>query len=201
MSKNSFLIVGPPSPLRDQYELVVRRRMSDVIVCADTVCARAWLLEADVPAVLVLGAAADNDTETFLSEIRDKHAQVLVFLMGSSETEMLKLSPDWYGVVVLPPDMSVGHLERVLFPAASGVPNLAPAPRMGTTSIALDAMEYPLHLGRAKALFESEFLKRVLQRERGNVSRAARTIDSARRNLQVKIQAHKIDVARIRHDR
>jgi two-component system nitrogen regulation response regulator NtrX len=52
----------------------------------------------------------------------------------------------------------------------------------------------------ARAKFEEEFLRRVLRRYRGNVSRAARAIDMARRNVQLKVKQYGIDLTELRDE-
>jgi DNA-binding NtrC family response regulator len=200
MPETSILIVGPPSPLRDSYELSARRHETDVLICESCRSAHIWLGSVAVRAVIVLAGASDKQVDDFLASMRGEHPHVPVFFVGASNDESLTHRWLGHGTVILPPDLPTSQLEQVLFPAP---PETAVAPDTGQTedeTILLARREYPLHFIRARALFETEFISRVLRREHGNVSRTAETIGMARRNLQIKIQAHHIDIARIRHE-
>lgn len=199
MPETSILIVGPPSQLRDSYELSARRHAADVLICESCRSAHIWLGSVAVRAVIVLAGTNDRQAEAFLASVRGEHPHVPVFFVGGGDESV---THRWlgHGTVVLPPDLPTSQLEQLLFPAP---PETAVAPDAGQSedeTIMLARREYPLHFIRARALFETEFLSRVLRREHGNVSRTAETIGMARRNLQLKIQAHHIDITHIRHE-
>jgi DNA-binding NtrC family response regulator len=62
----------------------------------------------------------------------------------------------------------------------------------------LEHTRYALNYQRAKSAFEKHFFTLVLRMHAGNVSRAAVAIGMARRNLQLKIRQHRINVERMR---
>ena len=62
----------------------------------------------------------------------------------------------------------------------------------------LDRTRYALNFQKAKNAFEKEFFTLELRLHAGNVSRTALAVGMARRNLQIKIQQHRIDVSRLR---
>lgn len=64
--------------------------------------------------------------------------------------------------------------------------------------IDLERTRYTLNYQRAKDAFEKNFFTIVLRMHNGNVSHAAEAIGMARRNLQIKIQQHRISVERMR---
>jgi DNA-binding NtrC family response regulator len=64
--------------------------------------------------------------------------------------------------------------------------------------IDLQRTRYPLNYPRAKVAFEKEYFTYVLREFCGNVSHAADAIGLARRNVQIKIQQHHINVERMR---
>jgi DNA-binding NtrC family response regulator len=200
MPETSILIVGPPSQLRDNYELSVRRHATDVMLCENCYSALAWLESAAVRAVIVLAGADDRQVEEFLASVRGEHPHIPVFFVGAGVGESYFGQPFRHGTVVLPPDMPACQFEQVLFPPPLRTAAPSEAAQTGERTIILERREYPFHFARARALFETEFLTQVLKREHGNVSRAARAIGMARRNLQIKVQAHQIDIARIRHE-
>jgi DNA-binding NtrC family response regulator len=196
MQEASILIVGPPSQLRDSYELSVRRHTTDVRICENCRSAHVWLSSAEVRAVIVLAGDKGRQVEEFLASLRCELPHVPVFFMGNGFSESSASPLLFQGTVLLPPDMPATQFEQILFPAPAPAPDAA---QTDEGAIALERRQFPVHFARAKALFETEFLTRVLKREHGNIARAARTIGMARRNLQIKIQAHQIDITRIRH--
>jgi DNA-binding NtrC family response regulator len=64
--------------------------------------------------------------------------------------------------------------------------------------IDLQRTRYPLNYPRAKVACEKEYFTYVLREFSGNVSHAAAAIGMARRNVQIKIQQLRINVARMR---
>jgi DNA-binding NtrC family response regulator len=200
MPETSILIVGPPSQLRDNYELSVRRHATDVMLCENCRDAITCLESTAMRAVIVLAGANDTQVEEFLASVRGEHPHIPVFFVGAGDSESYFGQPFRHGTVVLPPDMPACQFEQVLFPAPPRAAAPSEAAQTEERTIILERREYCFHFARARALFEREFLTQVLKREHGNVSRAARAIGMARRNLQIKIQAHQIDIARIRHE-
>jgi DNA-binding NtrC family response regulator len=199
MPESSILIVGPPSQLRDNYELSVRRHVTDVLICDQFHDAREFLGNTPARAIIVLAGTGDAQTEEFLAGVRGDHPHIPVFFVGSSGDESYARLLFRHGTVVLPPDMRTTQVEHVLFPEPRETATLDASQREGK-SVVLERREYPFNFAQAKALFETEFLTRALQREHGNISRTARAIGIARRNLQIKIQCHGIDIAHIRHE-
>ncbi len=196
------LLLGPPSSQRDSYELVFARHGMKAQVCEDSQYARQWLAAETIRAVVVTQAASGRDVDDFLEAVRLRHPMAPVFFAGPHEPHQIADLLGRHGVVILPPAAPSETLEQLLFP-------LFPMPAKTETSregrvrrrtVVLHRSEYPLDFRRARAEFEAEFLSQALQRERGNVSRTARAIGMARRNLQLKIRAHRIDMARIRGD-
>ncbi len=65
-------------------------------------------------------------------------------------------------------------------------------------AIELERTRYAINFHRAKDAFEKDFFTLVLKMFDGNVSQAALAVGMARRNLQIKIQQYRINVARMR---
>ncbi|MFZ5432158.1 MAG: helix-turn-helix domain-containing protein [Calditrichota bacterium] len=59
---------------------------------------------------------------------------------------------------------------------------------------------YPANLRKARDQFEGHFLKIALELNHGNVSQTSKMIGISRRNLQLKIRKHEIDLTGIRHE-
>jgi DNA-binding NtrC family response regulator len=201
MPETSILIVGPPSELRDRYELSVRRHQREVVICENFGSAHVELVGADVRAVIVVSSADPPKIEEFLASVRGEHPHVPVFFVGASDSESIRGLAFQLGTVVLPRDMPGSQLEQVLFPSPPRPDRTSGEMPGEAEAVMVEHREYPLDFAQARALFEQEFLTQALKRERGNVSRTAQTIGIARRNLQIKIRVYGIDIARIRRER
>ena len=196
------MVVGPPSSERDSYELVFRRHELDVALCDECRQARSQAARGGIAAVVVTDAVPGSVLDEFLQDLRQTGVRAPIFLIGSPRPESLAQTLSEPGVVLLPPTAPAETLDRLLFPLSETVPQLAPAVelRMRSKTILLHRSEYSLEYRRAKSEFEQEFVTRALEREHGNVSRTARALGMARRNLQLKIQVHRINLKRIRED-
>jgi DNA-binding NtrC family response regulator len=196
----AILLVGPPSAVRDQYELAFRRHTADVRVSDDCPGARRQIHSMDIQAVVLAVPAVDAEVEDLLHEIRGTRSNVPVFFTGSNQSSGGPPQLSQPDVIFMPPAASAESVERLLFPWADGTAVSPPveesAGRMKT--LVLHGHEFPLEYQAAKAEFEREFFVRALEREDGNVSRTARAVHIARRNLQLKVRIYKIDLRRIR---
>lgn len=199
MPDTSILIFGPPSAQRDSYELSARRHSDDVKICENSFIARSVLQSTAVRSVLIMAGTSDSHIEQFLSILRGDYPHIPVFFMGETENERSIRLMQRMGTVVLPPEMPAVQLETILFPGINAAADATRLPESRT--VVFERTEYPIEFVRAKAQFESQFIRCVLNRERGNVSKTARVIGMARRNLQLKIQMHKIDLADIRREK
>jgi DNA-binding NtrC family response regulator len=199
MTNSSVMIIGTPSTVRDSFELAARRHVSDVTICEDGNLASTGLKDGQVRAVLITPGAHEQDVDLFLARLRIEHPHIPVFFVGALENS--DAAHHWMksGTVILPPEIPPAQLETILFPLADGKQLLA-ARRSASNTVVIERTEYPLDFARAKIVFETTFITKTLHRERGNVSKTARTIGMARRNLQIKIQSSGIDINRIRHE-
>lgn len=198
MLTSTVMIIGEPSSLRDSYELAARRHVTDVTIVDDCWQANHAIESNHLRAILITSGAGDSEIDDFLSKVRSTHPQIPVFFVGSDIQDRVPLFWLKHGTVVIPPDLHSTQLETLLFPAGSELKLLPGTRRTVLKSVTLERTEFPTDFVRAKIIFETAFITKVLQRERGNVSKTARTIGMARRNLQLKIMAYGIDINRIR---
>lgn len=197
MPETSIIILGPPSTNRNSYELLARRHASNVLVCEECLTAKEWLRNDHVRQVFVLAKSSDEYVNGFLSQVRNEYPHVPVLFVNIGEGETLTGNISRQGIAVLPSNLPKTHLEQIFFPA---LPEASSHGGDKTRTIRIKRVEYPIHLTCAKALFESEFITAALRRERGNVSKTARTLSIGRRNLQLKVHHYQIDIARIRRE-
>jgi hypothetical protein len=186
--------------VRDQYELAFRRHNANVLVANDCRLAQQYMHNAHVHAVVVALPAVNSELEEFLHEFRDAPLNIPVFFAGSQEPSSLAHLSDQPDMILMPPTMSVESLEQLLFPLAdngAAESGLEEGSMDGETLV-LHRREFSLEFRAAKAEFEREFFLHALERERGNVSRTARVVRVARRNLQLKIQTYGINLRRLR---
>jgi transcriptional regulator with GAF, ATPase, and Fis domain len=101
-------------------------------------------------------------------------------------------------VILIPPLLAAETLEPLLAPSEERISDELPSAAPEKT-VLLQRKYYAFNFRVARQQFEQEHIARVLDRCSGNISRAARLLDMARRNLQIKIQAYGIDIEHIRN--
>lgn len=199
MPETAIMILGPGSAQRDCMELSARRHAGNVIVCEDCAEARDGLRTNKVRSILVIAGTDDEHLDEFLTQVRKSRPHLPVFFVETNGSDILTGRLLRYGLVMLPSNLPAPQVEQILFPVPAEA--AAPGSREGNGQVlVIGRTQYPFHFAHARALFEAQLITTVLRRERGNVSKAARSIGMARRNLQLKIAAHNIDVTRIRQE-
>ncbi|MBU0508590.1 hypothetical protein KKH27_07135 [bacterium] len=202
MNRSETLLVGPSCPIRDNYELVLRRRSVPVTIAGDFLTAQVLFGRNSFQAVIIAEPSPSGEVDEFVRAVHDMAPRVPVLFAGHASPDRIAILIRQWEVVVIPPGISTDALDSLLFPtndAGGGISYSAVHPPRSRT-ISVPRKTYSLDFKEAKMEFEIEFITRILERERGNVSRAARTVGMARRNLQLKIRIYKIDMSRIRSD-
>lgn len=201
MTVSETLLVGPPSSLRDNYELVLRRRGIPVTIAIDFHSAQLHFHREAFHAVVIADTAADN-VDSFVRSLHDTVPRVPVLFAGQASPECMSRLIRDCNMMVIPPGISPETLDNLLFPTADAPISVSypTSSRPRSRTVIIGRKSYSLDFRHARIEFETEFLTRILEREHGNISRAARVVGMARRNLQLKILANGIDMSRIRSE-
>ncbi len=202
MSENThrvILLAGNDAE-RDAYANVLRNRGLEVETTEDGFHAGTILQKEQISSILILSSAAHTASRELL-RVRALHCPTVpVYFSTPSRPTSLEAALASSGITVLPQAPQAADLEAVVEANAQDFPGSRPSQRQGLPSIWLPKAEYPLLFRDARAKFEEEFLRKVLRRYRGNVSRVSRAIDMARRNVQLKIKQYGIELADYRED-
>jgi DNA-binding NtrC family response regulator len=192
-----LLLIGSPSKKRDALELCARRHGALVVLqdeCSslpDTlpICKFTYVV------VICDGKTCDLEHHRSLFESRLPTATIIFsgYTTPKQTTGLLKHKH----VILIPPARAAETLEPLLS-VTEGESDVESSHEGPEKTILLQRKIYALNFREARQQFEKEHIARILERCSGNVSRAARLMDMARRNLQIKIQAYGIDIERIR---
>ncbi|MDD5087688.1 MAG: helix-turn-helix domain-containing protein [bacterium] len=201
MTLAETLLVGPPSSLRDNYELVLRRRGIPVTIASDFRSAQLHFHRESFHAVVIADPEADN-VDGFVRTLHQFVPRVPVLFAGQASPECIARLTRDCNMMVIPPGVAPEILDNLLFPTADAPISISypSSSRSRSRPVIIGRRSYSVDFKQARMEFESEFLTRVLEREHGNISRVARVVGVARRNLQLKIMAYGIDMSRIRSE-
>lgn len=193
MIQIDILLFGKPNEERDRYESSLRGRGFHVLTCDDQAIAAQLVEHAGVRLIIVHEPSESADLEAFLHHKQETRPRLPVFFTGGHDAAQRQLASGRFGVIPLPTGVPAAALAQLLQsfveprePAASTIDR--------HQLIILQRTAFSPVFQHAKQEFEAEYILRALERERGNVSRTARALGMARRNLQLKIRAYGIAV-------
>ncbi|MCB1059031.1 MAG: hypothetical protein KDB65_02260 [Calditrichaeota bacterium] len=194
------ILLAGNDPEREAYASVLRTRGLNVEATDDGNRASAILQKEQITSILILSSATQAASRELL-RVRALHRPTVpVYFSTPSKQSSLEAALSSTGITVLPQTPQAADLEALVEANAQTDPASRSSQRTGLPTIWLPKAEYSILFRTARAKFEEEFLKRVLKRYRGNVSRTARAIDMARRNVQLKIKQYGIDLTELRDD-
>lgn len=200
--KNSprILLLAENDHEREAYAAVLRNRGIDIETTEDGTLAGLLLQKEQITSILILSSATQAASRELL-RIRALHfpSVPVFFAAAASQTELETLLSST-GITMLPQAPQATDLEALVEADAAGRSTSRPPQRLGIGTIWLSKAEYPLLFRDARAKFEAEFIKRLLRRYRGNVSKVSRAMDMARRNVQIKIKQYNIDLGEYRDE-
>jgi DNA-binding NtrC family response regulator len=199
-STQRVILLAENDSEREAYASVLRNRGLNVEATDDGTRAATILQREQITSILILSSATQTASRELL-RVRALHRPAVpVYFSTPPKPSSLEAALSSSGITVLPQTPQAADLEAMV--EANAQTDSAPrqTPRTGLPTIWLPKSEYSILFRSARAKFEEEFLRRVLKRYRGNVSRAARAIDMARRNVQLKIKQYNIDLAEMRDD-
>ncbi|MCC6476753.1 hypothetical protein IT157_06815 [bacterium] len=184
----------------DAYASVLRTRGMTVEHHHSGSGASAALDSGPTHAILILPSADPIATRELLTARNLNWPLVPVFFASHGRQagviELLETS----GITLLPQNPKLDDLDQLISDDRDPLRELIPPRRKSQQTLWIPKAEYPVVIKEARAQFETEFLRRILRRYRGNISKTSRMIDMARRNIQLKIHHYNIDLETIRDD-
>ncbi len=198
-SPNSrVLLFGQNSLERDAYANVLSGNGLHIEVAEESDDAHYLLQNRQITSIVVL-ASANQAAGRELLRIRNQHFHsVPVYFATPPTLEAAQTPGAESSLAVAPADAQTTPVATLAAPHEDAVSAPRPAQRVGLPTIWISQTEYPILFRDAREQFEAQFLRKVLRRYHGNVSRVSRAIDMARRNVQMKIKHHGIELAEYR---
>lgn len=194
-----LLLVGAPSRKRDALELCARRHGAFVVLHDQCTSFPDALPVQKLTAVVITCDGKSCDLERHLHTLSSLLSSATIIFSSHVTSKQAASLLKHNHVILIPPLLAAETLEPLLF--TTGEENADALPSDGPEkTIVLRRKVYALDFRVARQQFEAEHIARILEHCQGNVSRAVRMMDMARRNLQIKIQAYGIDIERIRSD-
>lgn len=197
---NRIILLAEDNAEREAYASVLRNRGLEVDTTEDGNHAGHLLQKEQISSILILSSAAQSASRELL-RVRSLHCPTIpVYFSTQPKQSNLEAVLASTGITVLPQAPQAADLETLVEGNAKADTRGRSLPRAGLPTIWIPKAEYSVLFRDARSKFEEEFLRRVLRRYRGNVSRTSRAIDMARRNVQIKIKQYGIDLAEFRDD-
>lgn len=195
-----ILLLAANDHERDAYASVLRNRGIAIETAEDGTHAGLLLQKEQISSILILSSASQAASRELLRVRSLNFPTIPVFFSAPTLHSDIEALLSSTGITILPQAPQAQDLETLVETDAASRSTPRPAQAHGLATIWLPKAEYPLLFRNARAKFETEFLKRLLRRYHGNVSKVARAIDMARRNVQIKIKQYGIDISEFREE-
>jgi len=196
-STSRILLFGQNSLERDAYANVLSGNGLDIELADRSEDAHYLLQNRQISSIVVLASANQNAGRELL-RIRNLHFHDVPVYFASPPTLDPSPLPQTESSSSTEPTHAESQIVSQLVQAHEEN-QAAPRPlRSGLSTVWIGQTEYPVLFRDAREKFEALFLRKILRRYHGNVSRVSRAIDMARRNVQMKIKHHGIDLSEYR---
>lgn len=194
-ARREVLVVCSDRILRSEYAGIFERRKLRTLRAASCRVATKVIRNHDLRMAIIQGDPTDRDVGTLISLLKARCPQAVVWLIGNPPALHVSVNAMDHQVVVLPPATTPCSLERIALPERARSATAAKAKHKHLLRRReVRKLERVEKYARAKAEFERQFLTRALERCEGNISLTAKAVGIARRNLQWKIRALRIDI-------
>lgn len=198
MIEFDILLIGKADESRDHYESALRDRHFRVLTCDNHAVAAQLIENTSVRLIIVHDPSEHEALDVLLQHKQETRPRLPVFFSGQSGELQRGPTGGRFGAIPLPPGLPAGALAQMLQSFVDLHDPATPQKTARNLNITISRTTYAPVFQQAKQEFEAEYISRALERERGNVSRTARMLGMARRNLQLKIRTYNIDLEPMR---
>lgn len=202
MNENTqrVILLAGDNAEREAYATILRNRGLEVAITEDGFHAGTILQKEQISSILILSSATQSASRELL-RLRALHSPLVpVYFSPPPKPSSLEAALASTGLGVLSHSPHAPNFEALAELDSPVLPEIQPPVRQAQPAVWLPKTEYPILFREARAKFEEEYLRKILKRYRGNVSRVSRAIDMARRNVQLKIKQYGIELSDYRED-